>query len=271
MMSPMTSLPPAPVTAGLLSALADGSLRVVDLTAPLSSATPVLPLPEPMHAIPRFELERLNDWDDPGEISYQNHIHTGEHVGTHFDAPVHWGSGRDLEDVGSVPAARLVGPAVVVDKSAECAKDPDHLLDLDDLKAWESEHGPLPEGGWLLYRTGWDTRSDDQDRFINADENGPHTPGLTAQCARHLAEKTGITGIGVETVGTDAGQAFGFEPPFPVHHFMLGAGKYGVTQLRNLGELPPVGAMIVVAPLPIVGGSGSPARVLALVPGQEGK
>ncbi|WP_328630141.1 cyclase family protein [Streptomyces sp. NBC_00356] len=272
----MTSAPNTPgvgnaSTLDLAAALATGSVRVVDLTAPLSSGTPILPLPEPMHPIPHFELERLNDWDDPGEISFQNHIHTGEHVGTHFDAPVHWSSGRDLEDVGSVPAARLVGPAAVVDKSAECAKDPDHLLSLDELKAWEREHGALPEGGWLVYRTGWDTRSDDQAAFLNADDNGPHTPGLTPECARYLAEETGIVGIGVETVGTDAGQAFRFEPPFPVHHFMLGNGKYGVTQLRNVGELPPVGAVLVVAPLRIVGGSGSPARVLALTPAAEGK
>ncbi len=258
------------VTTELLASLADGSVRVVDLTAPLSSGTPILPLPEPMRPIPRFELERIADWDDPGEISFQNHIHTGEHVGTHFDAPVHWSSGRDLEDVGSVPAARLVGPAVVVDKSAECAKDPDHLLGLDELKAWERAHGALPEGGWLLYRTGWDTRSDDETAFLNADDNGPHTPGLTAECARYLAEETGIVGIGVETVGTDAGQAFRFEPPFPVHHFMLGNGKYGVTQLRNVAELPPTGTVLVVAPLRIVGGSGSPTRVLALAPVTEG-
>jgi kynurenine formamidase len=102
-------------------------------------------------------------------------------------------------------------------------------------------------------------------RFLNADEHGPHTPGVDPECARWLAEETPILGFGVETVGTDAGQAFRFDPEFPVHSHLLDAGKYGITQLQNLHLLPPTGALLIVAPLRIVGGSGSPARVLALV------
>ncbi|WP_235834143.1 cyclase family protein [Actinomadura logoneensis] len=90
-------------------------------------------------------------------------------------------------------------------------------------------------------------------------------PGISPACARWLAEETPILGIGVETVGTDAGAAHGFDPPFPCHSHLLGAGKYGLTQLRNLGRLPARGAVLVAAPLPIAGGSGSPCRVLALV------
>ena len=130
------------------------------------------------------------------------------------------------------------------------------------MRAFEAEHGPLPAGGWLLLRTGWDARAHDQEAFLN----GARTPGPDAECARWLAEETPIVGIGVETVGTDAGAAHSFEPPFPVHSYFLGAGKYGVTQLANLAELPPTGAVVVVAPLKLVDGTGSPARVLALVP-----
>jgi kynurenine formamidase len=180
-------------------------------------------------------------------------------------APVHWITGRAGLDVAQVPPAQLIGPAVVVDRSAECARDPDFLLEVPDLQDWQHEHGPLPRDGWLLYRTGWDARAHDQSAFLNADETGPHTPGVSAECARWLAEESPVVGIGVETVGTDAGAAHGFDPPFPCHAAMLGAGKYGLTQLANLARLPPTGAVLVVAPLPIVGGSGSPARVLALV------
>ncbi|MER6981949.1 cyclase family protein [Streptomyces carpinensis] len=261
----MLPLTYSPEPAHILAALAEGSLRVVDLTAPLSAETPVLPLPEGMAPIPRFRLEELAHYDERGETSYQNGIHTGEHVGTHFDAPRHWITGRDLEDVGSVPVTRLVAPAVIIDKSPECAADPDFLLEVEDIRAWEREHGPLPEGGWLLYRTGWDARSHDQDLFLNADDAGPHTPGVSPACARWLAEEAPIIGLGVETVGTDAGQAYRFEPGFPCHSYLLGAGKYGITQLQHLGQLPPVGTVLIVAPLKIVGGSGSPARVLALV------
>jgi kynurenine formamidase len=146
------------------------------------------------------------------------------------------------------------------------ADDPDFALEVDDVHAWEDEHGSLPDGGWLLYRTGWDTRSGDQEAFLNADEAGSHTPGLSVECARWLAEESPIIGIGVETVGTDAGRAVEFEPPFPCHAFLLGNGKYGLTQLQHLADLPTRGAVVVASPLPIVEGSGSPARVLALVP-----
>ena len=102
--------------------------------------------------------------------------------------------------------------------------------------------------------------------FLNADDTGPHTPGIDVACARWLATERPILGIGVETVGTDAGAAHGFDPPFPCHSFLLGAGKYGLTQLANVDRLPATGALLIAAPLKIVGGSGSPTRVLALVP-----
>ncbi|WP_337110069.1 cyclase family protein [Prescottella equi] len=254
-----------PSAFGLAESLRDKTISVIDLTAPLSDATPVLPLPADMEPIPHFSLEELARYDERGETSYQNGIHTGEHVGTHFDAPCHWITGRDLLDVAGVPVADLIAPFVVIDKSAEVADDPDFLLGIDDVQEWERQHGPLPAGGWLLYRTGWDRRSTDQQQFINADDNGPHTPGISVECAKWLAEETPIQGLGVETVGIDAGQAFAFDPAFPCHHYLLGAGKYGVTQLRNLESLPVTGGVLIVAPLKIVGGSGSPARVMALV------
>jgi len=264
-MAAMTTLSGRDLVDLLDGFLRTGRLRVVDLTAPLSAQTPVLPLPPEMAPIPPFRLTELARYDERGRTSYQNEISTGEHVGTHFDAPCHWITGRDGGDVAQVPVERLVAPAVVIDRTAEVASDPDYLLQVEDLLDWQQEHGPLPRG-WLLYRTGWDARSRDQQAFINADDTGPHTPGISPECAKWLAEETQLIGVGVETVGTDAGQAFAFEPDFPVHSHLLGAGKYGITQLQNLAQLPATGSLLVVAPLPIVGGSGSPARILALVP-----
>jgi kynurenine formamidase len=245
----------------LVAALAAGDVRVVDLTQPLSESTPVLQLPPPFANTPGLSRTEISRYDDRGPAWAWDTLTIGEHVGTHFDAPIHWITGRDGEDVASVAPARLVGPAVVIDKSAEAGEDPDYLLTLDDVRAFEAEHGALPEGGWLLLRTGWDARASDQDAFLN----GAHTPGPDVDCARWLAEEAPIVGFGCETVGTDAGAAHSFEPPFPVHSFLLGAGKYGITQLANLAELPPTGAMIVVAPLKLVNGTGSPSRVLAFV------
>lgn len=251
--------------ANLLSAIGSGSVEVIDLTAPLVETTPILLLPEPFGNTIPFRLEQISRYDDRGPAWYWNNIHTGEHTGTHFDAPVHWVSGRDKADISEVPVRQLVAPAAVLDLTDRAADDPDFLLEVEHIREWESRHGPLPEGGWLLYRTGWDTRSHDQAAFLNANETGPHTPGVSAACARWLAEEAPIAGIGVETVGTDAGAAHSFDPAFPCHHFVLGAGKYGLTQLRNLALLPPTGAVLIAAPLPIVGGSGSPTRILALV------
>lgn len=251
--------------AQLSTAITKGAIEVVDLTAPLSASTPILQLPEPFANTIPFGLEEISRYDERGPRWYWNNIHTGEHTGTHLDVPVHWLSGRDGHDVSEVPLRTLVAPAVVLDASARAAEDPDFLLSIDDIRAWERENGPLPDGGWLLYRTGWDARSHDQEAFLNNDENGPHSPGVSAECARWLAEEAPITGFGVETVGTDAGQALALEPAFPCHELLLGAGKHGLTQLRNLASLPPTGSLLVVSPLPIVGGSGSPARVYALV------
>ena len=242
------------------------AVEVVDLTQPLSEDTPVLKLPPPFANTPGLTRHEISRYDDRGPAWAWDWLEIGEHVGTHFDAPIHWVSGKDGEDVASVPPSRLVRPAVVIDKSAESAEDHDFCLTVDHIREFESQHGPLPEGGWLLFRSGWDARAHDEAQFLNANETGPHTPGFDVECARWIAEESPLVGVGVETVGTDAGAAHSFEPPFPVHNFLLGAGKYGLTQLANLAQLPPTGAVIVVAPLKLVRGTGSPARVFALVP-----
>jgi len=254
-----------PVLDQLVSAIRSSAIEVVDLTARLDATTPVIQLPEPFANTVSFSLREVSRYDDRGPAWYWNDITTGEHTGTHFDAPVHWITGRDGADVSEVPVASLIAPAVVLDFSIQAAADPDFLLEPAHIKQWESQHGLLPAGGWLLYRTGWDARSDSQQAFLNANETGPHTPGVSVACARWIAEEAPVIGIGVETVGTDAGAAHSFDPPFPCHSALLGAGKYGLTQLQNLAALPPTGAVVIAGPLPIAGGSGSPARVLALV------
>ncbi|HEY7360901.1 MAG TPA: cyclase family protein, partial [Streptosporangiaceae bacterium] len=222
------------VLSALAEAIRSATVDVIDLTAPLSSSTPVLKLPEPFGNTVSFTLHEISRYDERGPAWYWNDITTGEHTGTHFDAPVHWVTGRDGQDVSQVPLARLIAPAAVLDFSAQAAADADFLLEVDHIKGWESQHGALPEGGWLLYRTGWDARSRDQDTFLNANETGPHTPGVSVECARWLAQEAPVIGFGVETVGTDAGAAHSFDPPFPCHSSMLGADKYGLTQLQNL-------------------------------------
>lgn len=260
----METTPSTTVTT-MLTELANGSTKIVDLTNTLSPQTPTLRLPEPFVNLIDFSTETVSEYNEPGPFWKHQNIHTGEHIGTHIDAPVHWISGRDGHDVSTIPPERLLGPAVVLDVTPEVEHDPDFLIRVEHLEQWQKDHGPLPENAWLLLRTGWDKHSQDQEAFLNADETGSHTPGLSAEAALWLATETNISGIGVDTVGIDAGRGAELEPPFPAHYHLLGNDKYGVTSLQNLAELPTTGAMLIVAPLPIVGGTGSPARVLALV------
>jgi kynurenine formamidase len=251
----------------LADALANGSIKVVDLTAPLGPDTPVIGLPPQFGASPGVTMEVISCFDDKGPAWYWNTLHLGEHTGTHFDAPVHWITGKDLPDntCETIPARRFVGPACVIDVTREVEANEDFLLMPEHVEAWEKRNGRIPKSSWVLLRTGWSGRTNAGD-FLNVKEDGPHSPGFHRTTSAMLANDREVLGVGVETVGTDAGQAGRFDPPFPNHGTMHGAGKFGLASLRGLEELPETGAIVIAAPLKIVGGSGSPLRVLALVP-----
>ncbi len=255
-----------PLLAQLADALATGAVRVVDLTQPLGPATPVIDLPPIFAASPGVTIDQISCYDERGPGWYWNTLRFGEHTGTHFDAPVHWITGKDLPNnaCDTIPASRFVGPACVVDVTGDVARDPDFLLTPDRIESWEREHGRIPAGAWLLLHTGWSRRADPK-AFLNVAADGPHSPGFRADASRMLAHERDVLGVGVETIGTDAGQAGTFDPPFPNHTIMHGAGKFGLASLCNLDQLPPTGAIVLAAPLKIVNGSGSPLRVIALV------
>src|SRR5690349_2838800 len=131
------------VLSALAEAIRSATVDVIDLTAPLSSSTPILQLPEPFGNTVPFTLHEISRYDERGPAWYWNDISTGEHTGTHFDAPIHWVTGRDGQDVSQVPAASLIAPAVVLDFSAQSAENPDFLLEIEHVKQWEADHGPL--------------------------------------------------------------------------------------------------------------------------------
>lgn len=261
----MTS--PSAILEQLVAALGSGTIRVIDLTAPLTPDTPTLVLPSEYSQTAGFELEELSRYDERGPDWYWNNFRMGEHTGTHLDAPVHWVTGKDLPNntVDRLAVEGFVSRAVVIDLSEKARVDADFLFSLDDIERWEDIHGQIPTRSWVLLRTDWSKR--EGDAYVNRRQDGPHTPGPTAEAVRFLIEEREIFGLGTETIGTDAGQAHTMEPQYPAHHFLHGAGLCGLQCLTNLDLLPATGAVVVAAPLKIVGGSGSPLRAIALVSG----
>lgn len=250
------------------TALLSGAVEVVDCTGVLGPETPIIQLPPDFaKATPKVEINKISEYDADGPFFAWNWMVLGEHSGTHFDAPHHWITGKDFPDgyTDTLDVQRLVAPVNVIDCSAQANENPDFLLDAAGVKAWEAEHGEIKAGEWVLMRTDWDARVDDEAAFLNADETGPHSPGPTVDCIEYLLSK-GIVGWGTQCIGTDAGQAGGMEPPYPAHNLLHKNNCFGLASMANLSQVPAKGAILVAAPLKIKNGTGSPIRALALVP-----
>ncbi len=245
-------------------ALASGAARIVDLTHTLDPDFPVIILPPEFGQCARFRMEEVSAYDHRGPAWKWHNLTLNEHTGTHFDAPSHWVSGKDVPngDVDEIDPSVFVGPVVVIDCSAGAAKDDDFELTPAVIEAWEVEHGTIPADAWVLMRTDWSKRRGA--KYLNMAEDGPHSPGPTPD-AIELLLKRDIRGFGTETVGTDAGQGSHYVPPYPAHYLLHGAGKFGLQCLCNLDLLPATGALLIAPPLKIKGGTGSPLRVLAMV------
>ena len=246
-----------------------GAVRVVDLTQPLGPDTPVIGLPPMFAPSPGVTIETISRYDDKGPAWYWNTLRFGEHTGTHFDAPVHWITGKDLPDnaCDTIPARRFVGPACVIDVTAEVAPTRISCSRPSAIEAWEADARPDSRRrvGAAAHRAG--ARGAVPPRSSTSARTARTAPASTPPRRGSSPHERDVLGVGVETIGTDAGQAGRFDPPFPNHTIMHGAGKFGLASLCNLDQLPPTGAVVIAAPLKIVNGSGSPLRVLALVPG----
>ncbi|MBJ7259970.1 MAG: cyclase family protein [Chthoniobacterales bacterium] len=254
--------------ASFFDELKAGSIRIVDLTHTLSPEFPTLVLPPEFGQVWPFKLETICKYDQAGPGWYWNNFSCGEHTGTHFDAPAHWITGKDhpSNTVDTIECKNFIAPAAVVDASGEVVDHPDWLLTVEFLEQWEAKNGRIQAGAWLVLRTDWSKRISDPSSFLNLKEDGAHTPGPTQAVVEWLIHERNVHGFAVETINTDAGQSYNWPVPYPCHTLMHGANRYGLQCLRNLDQLPPTGALILSAPLKIKGGSGSPLRVLALVP-----
>lgn len=253
------------ILAQLSGALASGRVEIIDLTHRLTPDFPVMVLPPEFGQCAPFRKTEVSAYDHRGPAWRWNEITMNEHTGTHFDAPSHWITGRDVPDgaTDSIPVRNFVGPVVVIDFTAEAAADEDALLEVAHIQAWEDLHGRIPADCWVFLRTDWSKRQGAA--YLNLREDGAHSPGPSPEAIRFLVEERDIRGFGTETVGTDAGQAGHLDPPYPAHATLHGAGRYGLQCMCDLDRLPATGAVLLAAPLKIENGSGSPLRVLALV------
>ena len=228
------------------------SLRAVDLTQPLGPDTVMWP------GAPAPVFETVLTVADDG--FYNRLVTFVEHTSTHFDAPNHMVEGT--ESVDQIGPERLVRPLAVIDIAGEVGDDPDAALGLDQVVAFEARHGRVPDGAAVFLRTGWEAFNTDAVRYMNKG-GALRFPGFGPEAARFLVEERHVAGLGTDTLGIDPGVATDFE----VHRrISFPRGVWHVEGLTNLAALPPLGAWVVVAPLRLVDGSGSPCRVIALVP-----
>jgi kynurenine formamidase len=181
-----------------------------------------------------------------------------EHIGTHVDAPGHFIAGGRLGPV--LKPSELIVPAVVVNIADRAARDPDTVVTVDDLRAFERRHGRIPRDSAVLMDSGWAAKVDDVDAYRGADEEGVlHFPGFGAEATEWLLRRRGIRALGVDTLSIDPGVS----ETFDTHLILLGADRYGVENLNNLDRIPRRGATIMVGLIPYEEGSGGQARIFA--------
>ncbi len=193
----------------------------------------------------------------------ESYTHVGQ-WGTHVDAPSHFVEG--LRSVDRIAPREMVLPLVVLDVHEQAARDPDYTVTLEDLRAWERRHGPVPNGSFVALRTDWSTRWPDASAMENRGADGlAHYPGWSREVLTCLYEERGITASGHETTDTDPGTATS-RGDYALETYVLSTDHYQVELLANLDRLPEAGALVVVAVPKPEGGSGFPARVFAILP-----
>ena len=233
--------------------------KLVDMTYPFDSTTLYWSPDE------TFRVEHQSLGMTPGGYWYaSNRFCASEHGGTHLDAPSHFGEGKSGTD--AIPLARLAGPACVVDVSAKCAENPDYRLMVEDLRAWESEHGKLPDGAIVLLRSGWGARWPDRMRTFGAaamtETETYHFPGFSREAAEFLTRERVVDAVGLDTPSLDHGAS----RDFIAHRVFAAADVPGLENVANLDRLPAKGAWLLALPISIRGGTGGPARIVAFLP-----
>ncbi|MCL4524368.1 MAG: cyclase family protein [Acidobacteria bacterium] len=238
--------------AQLIARLAEDRVRVVDLSYAIHGKLPRWPGDKRV-----FEAKANATIQKHGYFTRS--FWMLEHYGTHLDAPAHFPPGKKTVD--QIPPEKLVGPAMVIDVRKEAKKDADYRLTSERVRRWEGKHGRIPRGAIVLLRTGWAARWPNERRYRNMDSRGVmHFPGFSVESVKLFIRRK-VSGIGIDTMNVD----YGASRDFAVHTVSHGAGFYHLENLANLAALPESGALLIVAPIKLQGGSGGPARVFAIL------
>ncbi len=231
-------------------ALAAGHARVEDMTHTLDGD------------FPTYFGERQFFWEQ--KFNFAEHafnlgeIRVNEHTGTHIDAPLHFSA--DGASVDEIPVADLVAPLCVIDIAARAAENADAQLTPEDIRAWVAVHGPIPDGACVALHSGW-ARHLGSDRFRGFDGEKQHYPGFHVEAVQMLMEETGARSIATDTLSLDHGPS----GDFVTHYAWLPTGRFGIENIANLDRVPAAGATLVIGAPKHRGGTGGPARILALV------
>ncbi|MFC7536012.1 cyclase family protein [Sphingomonas sp. GCM10030256] len=232
--------------------------RIIDLTHAFDERTIYWPTAKP------FTWEKEAWGRAPGGYWYTaGRYSASEHGGTHLDAPIHFAEGQQAAD--EVPLSRLLGPAAVIDVSEAAARDRDYRVGPGDLHRWEISYGPIPPNSIVLIRSGWARFWTDRKRYLGSavprDTANLHFPGISREAAELLVRRR-VDAVGIDTPSLDNGQS----RDFMAHRILSAANIPGLENVASLEQLPPAGATVIALPMKIRGGSGGPARIIALLP-----
>jgi kynurenine formamidase len=227
--------------------------RVVYLSQVISPEIPLWP------GDPPVEFETIAELGKDGY--YLRRFSLGEHSATHMNAPnSFYPQGMSIDQY---PAESLITKAVVIDSRQQVAANPDYALTLSDVLAWEQRYGQIPLGSVVLLFTGWQSKWSDKAAYLNPDAaGGLHFPGFGSEATQFLLSERQIAGVGIDTHGVDSGQ----DTTFATNRLVLEQPRIVLENLTNLDQLPAVGTTLVIGVLRLLGGTGSPIAVLALLP-----
>ena len=228
--------------------------RVVELSQPISMKIPLWP------GDPKVVFKTVATMKKDGYFLRKFTI--GEHSATHMNAANSFVEG-DTTAITDYPAEQRVVPAAVIDVSAKCATNADYRLTQQDVLDWEAQHGRIAAGTFVIMLTGWEDKWSSPKAFINQDAKGNlHFPGFAGATSAWLLSDRQVAGVGIDTHGVDPG----LDTSYATNVAMAEAHKLVLECMGHLDQVPATGTTLVLAPLQLKGGSGSPLSVVALVP-----